>query len=83
MNLPMEEKGDDGMVRIDLSANEAEILSEMLESYLSDLKTERVHTDKRELREELKGKETFLNDLLKRLKSQQTTPEGGELSCQG
>ena len=76
MNLPMEEKGDDGMVRIDLSANEAEILSEMLESYLSDLKTERVHTDKRELREELKGKETFLNDVLERLKNQQTTPEG-------
>ena len=28
MNLPIEEKGDDGMVRIELSANEAEILSE-------------------------------------------------------
>lgn len=68
VNLPIEEKGDDGMVRIELSANEVEVLSEMLESYLSDLKTERLHTDNRELREELKGKETFLNDLLKRLK---------------
>ncbi len=76
MILPNKEKGDDGMVRIELSAHEAEILSEMLESYLSDLKTERVHTDNRELREELKGKETFLNDVLKRMKNQQATPEG-------
>ena len=57
------------MVRIDLSENESVALSEILESYLDGLKTERAHTDKRELRQELKGKELFLNDLLKRLKT--------------
>lgn len=56
------------MVRIELTAHESVVLIEILESYLSDLKTERFHTDNRELREELKEKEAFLIDLLKRLK---------------
>lgn len=63
----MMKKGDDGMVRIELTANEAGDLREILESYLSDLKNERQHTDRRELREAQKGREAFLSDLLARL----------------
>jgi len=55
------------MVRIELSAIELNVLRETLESFLSELITERMHTDNRELRGELKEKETILHDLLKRL----------------
>lgn len=55
------------MARLELTAEESGLLSEILESYLSDLKTERVHTDNREMREDLKAKEAFLDGLLKRL----------------
>jgi hypothetical protein len=65
----VKKKGDDDMVRIELSTTEAEILRETLASFLSDLKTERVHTDNRALRGELKGKESVLEDLVKRLAS--------------
>ena len=37
------------MTRIELTEKEAAILIEILESFLSDLKTERVRTEKREL----------------------------------
>ena len=55
------------MLRIELSATEVEVLSETLESTLSDLRNERMHTDKRELREEQKKRETVLRDLFKKL----------------
>ena len=55
------------MTNIELTEKEASTLFEILESYLSDLKTERVATDKRELRTELKEREMIADDLLKRL----------------
>lgn len=55
------------MARLELSVEESALLSEIFESYLSDLKTERVHTDNRGMREDLKAKEAFLDRLLKQL----------------
>jgi hypothetical protein len=55
------------MVRIELTAAEAALLAEILESSLSDLRNERMHTDKRELRQTLKERETLIDGLLKRL----------------
>ena len=57
------------MPRIELSEKEAAILIEILESCLSDLKTERVHTENRELHAEFIARENFVGDLIKRLKS--------------
>ena len=58
------------MTRIELTEKEAAMLSEILESFLSDLKTERVHTDKRELHAEFIEREIFVGDLIKRLQSE-------------
>ena len=55
------------MTRIDLTEKEAAILIEILESFLSDLKTERVGTDNKELHAEFVERETFVGDLIKRL----------------
>ena len=63
----VEKGGDNAMTNIELTEKEASTLSEILESYLSDLKTERVATEKRELRTELKEREVFADSLLKRL----------------
>jgi hypothetical protein len=57
------------MVSIELSKKEATTLKRALESYLSDLATERVGTDKREWHAELKEKEAVLGEILKRLKA--------------
>lgn len=55
------------MTNIELTEKEASTLFEILESYLSDLKTERVATENRELRTELKEREMIADELLKRL----------------
>ncbi len=55
------------MVRIELTTTEAGVLRGILESSLSDLKTERLRTDNRQLRAEEKKQEVFLADLLTRL----------------
>ena len=55
------------MIRIELTEKEASILIELLESFLSDLKTERVRTDNRELHAEFLEREVFVGDLIKRL----------------
>lgn len=57
------------MTRIELTEKEAAILIEILESCLSDLKTERVRTDKRELHAEFIERENFVGDLIKRLEN--------------
>jgi len=57
------------MVRLDLTQQEALTLVEVLESALSDLVTEEVATEKRELRAALKARETFIRDTLTRLGS--------------
>jgi len=57
------------MVRLDLTEQEALTLVEVLESALSDLVTEEVATEKRELRAALKEREAFIRDVLTRLGS--------------
>jgi hypothetical protein len=56
------------MLSIELNEKEATTLIDALESYLPDLTTERVGTDKREWHAELKEKEATLGEILKRLK---------------
>lgn len=55
------------MLRLDLTEQEALTLVEILESALSDLVTEEVATEKRELRAVLKQREAFIRELLTRL----------------
>jgi len=57
------------MTRIELTEKEAAILIEILESSLSDLKTERVHTENRELHAAFIEREKFVGDLIKRLEN--------------
>ena len=55
------------MTHIELRPEETGMLREVLESYLSDLRLEVADTEKMSFREELKKKEVFLKDVLKRL----------------
>jgi hypothetical protein len=55
------------MTNLELTEREASILIEILTSFLSDLKTERVGTDNREWRAEMVEREIFVEDLMKRL----------------
>lgn len=57
------------MVSFEMSKKEAKTLKSALESYLSDLATERVGTDKREWHAELKEQEVILGEILKRFKA--------------
>jgi hypothetical protein len=56
------------MVRLDLSAEEAGVLLDVLEDYVSDLRMEVSNTDNMTFREALKAKEAILNGLIARLK---------------
>lgn len=58
------------MTTIELTGREAGILIEILESFLSDLKTERVRTENRELHAEFIEREIFVADLIKRLEQE-------------
>jgi hypothetical protein len=53
------------MIHITLSSEEAVILREIIEAYLSDLRMEIADTDRMDFRDELKKKEIFLKDMLK------------------
>lgn len=55
------------MPTINLSSDQAEILTQVLEDYVSDLRMEVANTDSQDFREDLKKKETFLKDLLSQL----------------
>lgn len=55
------------MVRLELERDQAEMLREMLEGYLGDLRMEVSQTDLMDVREELKKKEALLKDLIARL----------------
>jgi hypothetical protein len=55
------------VVRIELRAEEVEMLREILQSYLGELRMEIAGTDRMEFREHLKLREVFLKDLLVRL----------------
>lgn len=55
------------MAQIELTEHEAKILSEVLDSYLTDLRTEMVATENREWRAEMKEREALAKDILNRL----------------
>jgi hypothetical protein len=55
------------MTKLELTEKEAVALIEILTSFLSDLKTERVGTDNREWHAEMVERETFVEELIKRL----------------
>ncbi len=55
------------MPSLELNSEEARILADVLEDYVSDLRMEIANTDSMEVREELKGREVFLKDLLRQL----------------
>ena len=55
------------MSRIELSPEEDAELHLILDSYLSDLRTEIRETDNRDFREHLKQREAFVKKLMKRL----------------
>lgn len=57
------------MKNLALTEQEALTLVEVLESALSELVTETVSTDNRELRATLKAREAFIREVLKRLGS--------------
>jgi len=56
------------MARVDLTPEEARMLRDVLESYLSDLRMEIAGTESVSFRENLKKTETFLKGLLPRLR---------------
>ena len=55
------------MAHLELTEHEAATLSEVLDSYLADLRTEMVATENREWRAEMKEREIFVKDILARL----------------
>ena len=59
------------MVQIELTQEKAQMLGDILDSYLSDLRMEIADTDKMEFRENLKKKEVFLKELLRHLKEKE------------
>jgi len=56
------------MARVDLTPEEARMLRDVVESYLSDLRMEIAGTESMSFRENLKKTETFLKGLLPRLR---------------
>jgi hypothetical protein len=61
------------MVQLVLTAEEAALLSEILTSYLSDLRMEIADTDAKDFREALKQREAFLKRLLQTLSQEQVS----------
>jgi hypothetical protein len=57
------------MLTVEVSEKEVSTLVRALESYLPDLRTERVGTDNREWHAELIEQEAILGDILNRLKA--------------
>lgn len=69
MNAEPEETEEVRMIRIELTAEEAEMLHESLESYFSDLRMEIAGTENMAFREMLKKKEEFLLRIIRQLKT--------------
>lgn len=55
------------MVRLEMTEREAAVLAEVLESYLSDLRSEIVATEHKEWRSEMKDREKIGKELIQRL----------------
>jgi len=58
------------MVRLELTEKEAGLLSEIMGSYLSDLRGEIVATENKEWRADMKEREIYVTDINRRLLSQ-------------
>jgi hypothetical protein len=58
-------------MKLELTAEEAQLLREVLTNHISDLRSEIIHTERYDLRQELKHDEEVLRSLVARL----TTPE--------
>lgn len=56
-------------MKLELSKKEVEVLLEVIQSYVDDLKYEIRHTDDRDYKEELKLKEKFIELLLEKVKT--------------
>ncbi len=63
------EKGDSSMMNVEVRKEEVGVLTEALESYLLDLRSEILDTDKRTFRDNLKMKEDVLKTVVERLKA--------------
>ena len=57
------------MSKLNLTPEEEAKVVEILERYLPELERETVHTDNKELRKFFKERESFMKELLRRLKS--------------
>lgn len=57
------------VLQLELDNREQETLAEVLKIFLSDLRTEVVHTDRLQLRNELRSQEQTIKDILGRLSS--------------
>ena len=55
------------MTSLELTQQQAEILRQVLETYVSDLSMEIADTDRQDFREGLKAKQSILKELIKRL----------------
>jgi hypothetical protein len=55
------------MARLELTPAEAEVLREVVEKTLVDLRREIAHTDSREYRDQLRWRESLLGEVLERL----------------
>ena len=58
------------MIRIELTETEATVLTEILVSYLSDLRGEIVRTEKKEWRSGMKDRENMVKEIINRLRTQ-------------
>jgi hypothetical protein len=64
------------VLKLELTDPEAELLREVAEEWLSDLRMEIGATDSLDYREALKWKESLLRDVLQRLAAPVTVPSG-------
>lgn len=55
------------MTRLELTPAEAEVLREVVEKSLVDLRREIAHTDRRDYRDQLRWRESLLGEVLDRL----------------
>lgn len=62
------------MPTLELTSPQAELLRELAEEWLSDLRTEIISTDRLDYREALKWKESLLRDVLASLGAPVTVP---------
>jgi hypothetical protein len=56
------------MSKLDLTREEERMLLEILERYYPNLRMEVINTDDREFRRQLKQRETFMKELIDRMK---------------